>query len=45
MQLTTKSKEDLLTHVMCNSDQVLTGLFQISYRNVFRSETSALDSL
>jgi hypothetical protein len=27
MQLTTKSKEYLLTHVMCNNDQVLTGLF------------------
>jgi hypothetical protein len=27
MQITTKSKEDLLTHVMCNNDQVLTGLF------------------
>jgi hypothetical protein len=35
MQLTTKSKEDLLIHVMCNNDQVLTGLFQISYQNVY----------
>ncbi len=42
MPLTAKSKEDLLTHIMGNNDQVLTNLFSNFISKCF-SETNALE--